>query len=201
MTYIVALTGGICSGKSTVANVFAWLGVPLVDADIIACQVVESGTTALSKIVAHYGYHILLSDGSLNRAVLRQKIFSEQREQKWLNSLLHPLIRQETEVSIASAKGPYVLWVVPLFVENSLCGKANRMLLVDVTPEIQLARTLIRDSITYQQAEQILASQASREQRLACADDVIDNSGEPTTIIQSVTFLHKKYLELAAVFQ
>ncbi|WP_367680280.1 dephospho-CoA kinase [Candidatus Fukatsuia anoeciicola] len=201
MTYIVALTGGICSGKSTIANIFAGLGVPLVDADIIARQVIQSDASILNKIIAHYGHSILLSNGSLNRKKLRQKIFSKQRERTWLNSLLHPLIRRETKLRISLVKKSYVLWIVPLLFENSLHNKANRILLIDVIPEIQLTRVIARDGITYEQAEQILASQASREQRLIYSNDVIINNGELTTINESITFLHKLYLKLAIIFQ
>jgi len=200
MTYIVALTGGICSGKSTIANIFAGLGVPLVDADIIAREVIQSDAGILNKIVAHYGHDILLSNGSLNRAKLRQKIFSKQLEKKWLNSLLHPLVRRETKIRISLIKEPYVLWVIPLLIENSLYNKANRILLIDVTPEIQLTRVIARDGVTHQQAEQILASQASREQRIIYSDDIIINNDELITITQTVTFLHKLYLKLAITF-
>ncbi|MBX9497223.1 dephospho-CoA kinase [Yersinia enterocolitica] len=201
MTYIVALTGGIGSGKSTVANAFANLGVPLVDADIIARQVVEPGMPALVKIASRYGQTILHTDGTLNRAALRKKIFSEPQEKAWLNSLLHPLIQQETQSQLANIDEPYVLWVVPLLVENGLHHRANRVLVVDVAPEIQLARTMARDGITRQQAEDILASQVSRQQRLACADDIIDNSGDPIVIAPQVTLLHQQYLKLAAAAQ
>ncbi len=201
MTYIVALTGGIGSGKSTVANAFANLGVPLVDADIIARQVVEPGMPALMEIASRYGETILHTDGTLNRAALRKKIFSEPQEKAWLNSLLHPLIQQETQSQLANIDEPYVLWVVPLLVENGLHHRANRVLVVDVAPEIQLARTMARDGITRQQAEDILASQVSRQQRLACADDIIDNSGAPIVIAPQVTLLHQQYLKLAAAAQ
>ncbi|HHH0060495.1 TPA: dephospho-CoA kinase [Yersinia enterocolitica] len=201
MTYIVALTGGIGSGKSTVANAFANLGVPLVDADIIARQVVEPGMPALMEIASRYGETILHTDGTLNRAALRKKIFSEPQEKAWLNSLLHPLIQQETQSQLANIDEPYVLWVVPLLVENGLHHRANRVLVVDVAPEIQLARTMARDSITHQQAEDILASQVSRQQRLTCADDIIDNSGDPIVIAPQVTLLHQQYLKLAAAAQ
>ncbi|WP_145509599.1 dephospho-CoA kinase, partial [Yersinia rochesterensis] len=194
MTYIVALTGGIGSGKSTVADAFANLGVPRVDADIIARQVVEPGMPALAAIVSRYGEVILQADGALNRAVLREKIFSEPQEKAWLNSLLHPLIQQETQRQLASIDESYVLWVVPLLVENGLHRRANRVLVVDVAPEIQLARTMARDGITRQQAEHILASQVSRQQRLACADDIIDNSGDPLIIAPQVASLHPQYL-------
>lgn len=201
MTYIVALTGGIGSGKSTVADAFAEFGVPQVDADVIARQVVEPGMPALIDIVSRYGETILHTDGTLNRAVLRNKIFSEPQEKAWLNSLLHPLIQQETQRQLASINEPYVLWVVPLLVENGLHHRANRVLVVDVAPEIQLTRTMARDGITRQQAEDILASQVSRQQRLACADDVIDNSGDPKVIAPQVTLLHQQYLKLAAAAQ
>ncbi|HDL6607917.1 TPA: dephospho-CoA kinase [Yersinia enterocolitica] len=201
MTYIVALTGGIGSGKSTVANAFANLGVPLVDADIIARQVVEPGMPALMEIASRYGETILHTDGTLNRAALRKKIFSEPQEKAWLNSLLHPLIQQETQSQLANIDEPYVLWVVPLLVENGLHHRANRVLVVDVAPEIQLARTMARDGITRQQAEAILASQVSRQQRLTCADDIIDNSGDPIVIAPQVTLLHQQYLKLAAAAQ
>lgn len=201
MTYIVALTGGIGSGKSTVADAFAELGVPLVDADVIARQVVEPGMPALMEITSRYGETILHTDGTLNRAVLRNKIFSEPQEKAWLNSLLHPLIQQETQRQLASINEPYVLWVVPLLIENGLHHRANRVLVVDVTPEIQLTRTMARDGITRQQAEDILASQVSRQQRLACADDIIDNSGDPKVIAPQVTLLHQQYLKLAAAAQ
>ncbi|CQQ39765.1 dephospho-CoA kinase [Yersinia enterocolitica] len=201
MTYIVALTGGIGSGKSTVANAFANLGVPLVDADIIARQMVEPGMPALMEIASRYGETILHTDGTLNRAALRKKIFSEPQEKAWLNSLLHPLIQQETQSQLANIDEPYVLWVVPLLVENGLHHRANRVLVVDVAPEIQLARTMARDGITRQQAEDILASQVSRQQRLTCADDIIDNSGDPIVIAPQVTLLHQQYLKLAAAAQ
>ena len=201
MTYIVALTGGIGSGKSTVADAFANFGVPLVDADIIARQVVELGMPALAAIASRYGDSILQADGSLNRSALRTKIFSEPQEKAWLNSLLHPLIQQETERQLADIDKPYALWIVPLLLENGLQHRANRVLVVDVAPEIQLTRTMARDGITRQQAEHILASQASRQQRLACADDIIDNSGDPLVIAPQVASLHQQYLILAAVAQ
>lgn len=201
MTYIVALTGGIGSGKSTVANLFAHFDVPLIDADIIARQVVEPGMPALAAITSRYGETILQADGTLNRTALREKIFSEPHEKAWLNSLLHPLIQQETQRQLAEIETPYVLWVVPLLVENGLHHCANRVLVIDVAPEIQLARTMARDGITRQQAEHILASQASRQQRLACADDIIDNSGDPLVIAPQVASLHQQYLKLAAAAQ
>ncbi|GKW17106.1 dephospho-CoA kinase [Pectobacterium carotovorum subsp. carotovorum] len=198
MTYIVALTGGIGSGKSTVADEFAKIGATIVDADIIARQVVEPGKPALDTIRIRFGDAILNIDGSLNRTALRQRIFSSPEEKQWLNNLLHPLIHQETQALFQAASAPYILWVVPLLVENGLQQRAQRILVVDVDKETQLARTLARDGISQQQAENILAAQATREQRLAYADDIIDNSRCPNVLAPQVAELHRQYLKLAA---
>ncbi|MFI8415195.1 dephospho-CoA kinase [Serratia sp. NPDC078593] len=198
MAYIVALTGGIGSGKSTVADAFARHGVTLVDADVIARDVVQLGTPSLAAIATHFGQEMLLPDGTLNRAALRQRIFSNPDEKTWLNNLLHPVIQQETQHQLAQAASPYVLWIVPLLVENNLQSRANRVLVVDVDSETQLVRTMMRDGISRQQAQNILSAQATRAQRLAVADDVIDNSGTATGIEPHVAALHRRYLELAA---
>ena len=198
MSYIVALTGGIGSGKSTVAESFARHGVNIVDADIIARQVVAPGEPALDALTARFGESILLADGSLNRPALRERIFTYPVEKEWVNALLHPIIHARTQKLIAQAESPYVLWVVPLLVENGLQAQANRVLVVDVDPQTQLARTMSRDGISRQQAESILAAQVSREKRLACADDIIDNSGDPETIEPRVALLHRRYLQLSA---
>jgi dephospho-CoA kinase len=197
MAYIVALTGGIGSGKSTIADAFARLGAPIVDADVIARQVVEPETPALIAISAHFGNEMLLADGSLNRSALRQRIFSDPDEKAWLNQLLHPLIHQETQRQLATINEPYVLWVVPLLVENHLQDRADRILVVDVAPETQLTRTIARDGISRKQAQDILSAQATREQRLSVADDIIDNSGTAQGIEPYVAALHQRYLELA----
>lgn len=198
MVYTVALTGGIGSGKSTVANEFAHLGINVIDADIIARQVVESGTPALATIAEHFGTAMLTPEGTLNRRALREKIFSHPDEKIWLNALLHPLIQQETQRQRQKITSPYALWVVPLLVENNLHHRADRVLVVDVTRETQIQRTLQRDHISREQAENILAAQATREARLAIADDIINNNGAPDTIISDVARLHAHYLELAA---
>ncbi|WP_346827005.1 dephospho-CoA kinase [Serratia inhibens] len=197
MAYIVALTGGIGSGKSTVADAFARHGVEIVDADIIARQVVEPGAPALDAIVERFGNEMLLADGTLNRSALRQRIFSNPDEKRWLNQLLHPLIHQETQRQLAQVASPYALWVVPLLVENNLQARADRVLVVDVDSETQLARTVARDGIDRQQAQNIMSAQATREQRLAVADDTIDNSGTAQGIEPFVAALHRRYLELA----
>ncbi|EMF0719089.1 dephospho-CoA kinase [Citrobacter freundii] len=200
MRYTVALTGGIGSGKSTVANAFADLGINIIDADIIARQVVEPGMPALKAIAEHFGSELIAADGSLQRRILRERIFSDPDEKAWLNALLHPLIQQETQRQFQQATSPYLLWVVPLLVENALYKKADRVLVVDVTPETQLRRTMQRDDVTREHVEQILAAQATREARLAVADDVIDNNGAPDDIIPDVARLHALYLQYASQF-
>lgn len=200
MRYTVALTGGIGSGKSTVADAFTDLGITVIDADIIARQMVEPGQPALNAIAEHFGSELIAADGTLRRRALRERIFSHPEEKAWLNALLHPLIQQETQRQFQQATSPYVLWVVPLLVENRLYQKANRVLVVDVTPETQLMRAMQRDDVTREHVEHILAAQATREARLAVADDVIDNNGAPDAIASDVARLHASYLQLASQF-
>ncbi|MDC9606239.1 dephospho-CoA kinase [Xenorhabdus griffiniae] len=197
MTYIVALTGGIGSGKTTISNVFSSLGVPLVDADIIAREVVAPGTPALQAIIAHFGVDILLPNGSLNRAMLRQKIFAAPEEKLWLNALLHPLIQTETQRQLNQVTAPYVIWVVPLLIENNLMHLADRVLVVDIPVEVQITRTMARDGINREQVENILAAQASRQDRLEKADDVIVNHNSEQDITSRVAELHQQYLKQA----
>lgn len=201
MSYTVALTGGIGSGKSTIANAFVNLGVDMVDADIIARQVVEPGTPALATIQARFGAQIVDEQGQLIRSRLREIIFRSPDEKAWLNQLLHPLIQQETQRQLALCHSPWRLWVVPLLVENHLYYQADRVLVVDADREIQLQRTLARDNVSLEQAQNILAAQATREARLAVADDIIDNNGTPESVLPRVAELHQRYLALAAAKQ
>ncbi|EML7170009.1 dephospho-CoA kinase [Klebsiella aerogenes] len=198
MGYTVALTGGIGSGKSTVADDFAHLGVTVIDADIIARQVVEPGTPALLAIAERFGPQMINDDGSLNRRRLRERIFAHSEDKAWLNALLHPLIQQETRRQMQASTSPYLLWVVPLLVENRLTDKADRVLVVDVPKETQIERTIRRDGVSREHAEHILAAQATREQRLAAADDVIENMGSADAVASHVARLHDKYLMLAS---
>ena len=198
MGYTVALTGGIGSGKSTVADEFAHLGVTVIDADIIARQVVEPGTPALLAIAERFGPQMLNDDGCLNRRRLRERIFAHSEDKAWLNALLHPLIQQETRRQMQASTSPYLLWVVPLLVENRLTDKADRILVVDVPKETQIERTIRRDGVSREHAEHILAAQATREQRLAAADDVIENMGSADAVASHVARLHEKYLMLAS---
>jgi dephospho-CoA kinase len=196
--YVVAITGGIGSGKTTVANQFATLGIEVIDADLIAREVVEPGTPALTAIANHFGPGILDEQGRLDRRVLRERIFSEPAAKHWLNALLHPLIRSEMLRQCAAASSPYCLLVVPLLVENRLMNLADRVLVIDVDEATQIERTCRRDGVSRAQAEAILAAQASRAERLAVADDVLDNqSGTSETILARILALHETYLAFA----
>lgn len=196
--YVVAITGGIGSGKTTVANQFAALGIEVIDADLIAREVVEPGTPALAAIASHFGPGILDEQGRLDRRVLRERIFSEPAAKHWLNALLHPLIRSEMLRQCAAASSPYCLLVVPLLVENRLMNLADRVLVIDVDEATQIERTCRRDGVSRDQAKAILAAQASRAERLAVADDVLDNqSGTSETIRARILALHETYLAFA----
>ncbi|MEZ9624216.1 dephospho-CoA kinase [Aliivibrio fischeri] len=198
MSYVVAITGGIGSGKTTVADRFqALYNINIVDADIIAREVVNPGTEGLAQIEQHFGPQILLDDGHLNRAKLRECIFSEPSEKQWLNDLLHPLIRSEMQRQIALSTSEYTLLVVPLLVENKLQYLANRVLVVDVLEQTQINRTVNRDKVNHQQVKAILASQASREERLAIADDIINNDQQNNDLDMKISLLHEKYLLLS----
>ena len=204
--YVVAITGGIGSGKTTVANQFAALGIEVVDADLIAREVVAPGTPALAAITSHFGPEILTEQGLLDRRVLRERIFSDQAAKSWLNALLHPIIRSEMLRQCAAVSSPYCLLVVPLLVENRLTEladrvlvMADRVLVIDVDEATQIERTCHRDGVSREQAQAILASQASRSERLAMADDVLDNqSGTTETIRARILALHETYLAFAS---
>ena len=195
---IIGLTGGIGSGKTTVANMFAKLGVDIVDADVVAREVVELGTKGLAEIVGHFGESILAADGTLDRAQLRNKVFSDEAAKAWLNQLLHPLIREEIFAQLASAQSNYKILVAPLLIENGLSEHVARVLVVDVTKEQQIERTLKRDRSSPEIINNIIAAQVSREERLSKADDIINNSSPSLSEIeQQVKALHQEYLSLA----
>ena len=197
--YVVAITGGIGSGKTTVANQFAALGIEVVDADLIAREVVEPGTPALAAIASHFGPGILDEQGQLDRRALRERIFSDPAAKSWLNALLHPIIRSEMLRQCAAVSSPYCLLVVPLLVENRLTELADRVLVIDVDEATQIERTCRRDGVSREQAQAILASQASRSERLTMADDVLDNqSGTTETIRERILALHETYLAFAS---
>ncbi|MCS6230715.1 dephospho-CoA kinase [Shewanella baltica] len=195
--FVVGLTGGIGSGKTTVANLFAAEGITLVDADIVAREVVAPGSKGLETIVTHFGAEILTPEGELDRAKLRQRIFSHPEEREWLNQLLHPMIRQEMLAQVEKATSAYVIMVVPLLFENGLDRLVNRTLVVDISPELQINRTVKRDNVDASQVNNIISSQCSRSEKLARADDIIDNQGEISTLKREVLALHQRYLQLS----
>ncbi|RUO62658.1 dephospho-CoA kinase [Pseudidiomarina insulisalsae] len=197
MMWVLGLTGGIGSGKTTVSDLFAQHGIKVVDADVIARHIMDKGGKALSAVGERYGKEALLESGELNRAWLREKIFAEPDEKQWLNDLTHPLIREQILAALEAADSPYVILSAPLLVENNLTKYCNRVLVVDVSEETQRQRTLQRDNVSAEQVEQILRSQASREERLAAADDIINNEGKPDTLPAQVRELHEKYLGYA----
>lgn len=194
MPYVVALSGGVASGKSTIANLFAQLGVPIIDADIIARQVVEVGTEALAQIVKHFSTEILLPNGELDRSQLREIIFNNDHERLWLNNLLHPIIHQITQKQIAKQTAPYVIWVVPLLIENNLHQLADRVLMVDVPETLQMERLIYRDKISESLAKRMILTQVPLAERLSYADDIIVNNGNLASLSEQVNKLHQQYL-------
>jgi dephospho-CoA kinase len=194
----IGLTGGIASGKSTVAQRFAELGIPVVDADVAAREVVAPGTPGLARVIERFGPIILAENGELDRPALRELIFNDPGARQDLEAILHPLIRATMEHSAEAALGPYVVMAIPLLVESGARGRVDRVLVVDVDETAQLRRVQTRDGSSLDQARAILASQVSRTARLAAADDVLLNSGTVTDLRQGVDRLHQKYLRMAA---
>lgn len=194
----IGLTGGIASGKTLVANCFAELGVPVIDTDQIARDIVEPGQPALNEIRDRFGAAVLTPAGALDRRRMRELVFEDDDRRAALEAILHPRIRRETAVRARAADGPYVLLVVPLLVETGFDGLADRVLVVDCPVELQKARLLTRDTEDPEQVERILAAQASRAERLAAADDIVDNSGTVEATREQVRKLHEQYLAIAA---
>ena len=197
-TFVVGLTGGIGSGKSAATAIFEKHGIDIVDADEVARYVVEVGSEGLQQIAAHFGETILLEDGSLNRAALREKVFAAEEEKIWLNSLLHPLIRSRMQQLISESTSSYCILSVPLLVENKLTEMCNHVVVVDCPEAMQLERALKRDGSTEQTIKSIMASQASRKERIDAANDVLDNSTTLDALASQVSTLHQKLLSLAS---
>ena len=193
----VGLTGGIASGKTTVANLFAALGVPIVDSDVLAREVLEPGSPLLAEVFAHFGADVKQSDGGLDRRALRARVFADPEERRWLEERTHPVIRALTDARCDAARGPYVMVAIPLLVETGGADRFDRVLVVDVDPAIQLARLQARDGSTRAEAERILAAQATRAARLAVANDVIRNDGDLAALRDQVAELHRQYVEAA----
>jgi dephospho-CoA kinase len=198
MATIIAITGGIGSGKSTVAALFSALGAPVIESDHLARQLVEPGTPAFTAIVDRFSPRVLSADGQLDRTYLRHLLLNYPETKAWLEQLLHPLIYQESWQRLNTVKAPYALWVVPLLVEKGWQAGTERTAVVDSSPAQQLARLIERDQVSYQQAQALLTLQCDRHRRLAAADDVIDNHGAPTGLPPQVLSLHQQYLQLAA---
>jgi dephospho-CoA kinase len=198
--FIVGLTGGIGSGKSTIARHFIDLGVSCIDADLTAREVVQSGEPALVAIKEHFGNVVLLADGTLDRSKLREIVFADQTARQWLNDLLHPLIRQRMLQQCQQANGPYCILMVPLLFENNLQSLVQKTLVIDVDEMTQIRRTMQRDNVTYEQVNAIMAAQFSRQQRQLLADDIITNSDDitPEQRQTEVNKLHLIYMQLAA---
>jgi dephospho-CoA kinase len=194
----VGLTGGIASGKSTVAGLFAALGVPIIDTDQIAREVVAPGTPALAAIAQRFGPGVLGPDGQLDRRALRSLVFAQPQARLDLEALTHPAIQAATEAQSRAAGGAYQLIAVPLLVEKDLKSRYDRVLVVDCDPALQRQRLIVRDGAGEGEAQAILAAQASRAQRLAVADDVIVNAGDIAALAPQVERLHAAYLAAAA---
>lgn len=195
--YVVGLTGGIGSGKSTVARLFARLGVHVVDADQSARAVVQPGSAALEQIEVHFGSEMISSDGQLDRKALRERVFANDSERQWLESLLHPLIFDNTLQQLNSAVSDYVILESPLLLETTQKELVARVLVVDLPENLQLERALSRDDATKQQIQAIMAAQLSRKQRLKMADDVIYNNQSLRELELQVLALHQTYLNYA----
>jgi len=198
---IIGLTGGIGSGKSAVSDRFEKLGIAVVDADIASRVVVEPGKPALREIANHFGADILQTDGGLNRALLREKIFATPAERKWLETLLHPLINEYIFAELAKAPSAYAILANPLLFETRQDEACDRILVVDVPVELQVSRTIARDNNSEEQVRAIIAAQISREDRLKRADDVIVNDQDLAHLDSETQRLHQSYTALASETQ
>jgi len=194
---VVALTGGIGSGKSTVAERFAALGVPVIDADRIAHELTAPGGAALEAIFDAFGPAIMDPDGGLDRAALRRIVFSDQAARERLEAILHPRIRTRMLEQLSAASGAYAVLVIPLLFETRQADLADRVLVVDLPEDEQIRRVRLRSGLEVEEIRRILSSQIARPLRLAGADDVIDNSGDPAALDAKVENLHRIYLALA----
>lgn len=196
--FVVGLTGGIASGKTVVSNLFAKLGVEVIDTDLIARELVEPGQPALRAIADHFGESILNGE-QLNRKKLGKIIFDDANERLWLNQLLHPKIRQEVQKRIVKSQALYCLCVIPLLTQSDDYPYLNRVCVVDVPEAVQLGRLMERDQLSASEAALRLKAQASRDDRLTLADDVIENTGTLETLKQRVQELHQRYLSMSGV--
>ena len=195
--FTVVMTGGIASGKTSASDLFASHGVPILDTDLAARAVVEPGQPALDEIKARFGSDVITASGELNRAALREIIFGHPEKRRELETILHPKIRAHINQQKDQLDAPYCIIVVPLFLESGRGYETDRLLVIDVPIEVQRERLAQRDSTTPEQIEQILNSQATRDERLSAADDVIDNTASPDALAARVAELHQQYLSQA----
>ncbi|MFK7912903.1 MAG: dephospho-CoA kinase [Pseudomonadales bacterium] len=199
--FIVGITGGIGSGKTAVSDRFAALDITIVDADLASRAVVEPGQPALRAIAEHFGEHLIDPEGALDRRALRDIVFADPDQRRWLEQLTHPLINQYLVDNLAAATTAYAMLASPLLSETGQSRYCHRVLVVDVPVELQIERTVARDASSAEQVRAIIAAQASREDRLALADDVIVNDQDLAHLDREVARLHQIYLDLAAAEQ
>ena len=195
---IIGLTGGIGSGKSTVAGLFRSKGIEIIDADLVAREVVDPGEPALDQITAYFGDSVLDQQGALRRDELRKRVFADSSARVWLEQLLHPLIEQRIRQQLAACQSDYCILMSPLLLETNQRELVDRVLVVDVSRETQLQRTLQRDTSSRETVEAIIDVQLSRHDRIELADDVIDNDGKVSDLAHQVDRLHDSYLQMAA---
>lgn len=196
-TWVIGLTGGIGSGKTAVSDGFAEKGVPIIDADIIAREVVAIGSQGLEKITAKFGPSVVLESGALNRASLREIVFHNSEAKEWLNKCLHPLIREKMLHDIQAVNSPYCILAVPLLLENGLDAMVDRVLVVDCNEELQLERAMKRDGSNEATIRNIIASQISRTERVKRADEIIQNNGSLDDLPPQIEALHQSFMQLA----
>lgn len=196
---VIALTGGVASGKTAVARRFEALGVHVHDADVAAREVIEPGTTGLAAVVDAFGAGVLDASGRLDRPAMRQRVFAEPQARKTLEAIIHPRVREWLHERVAADDGPYCLLAIPLLAENIEHYRwVDRVLLVDVPEQLQISRLIARDGIDETLARRMLTNQATRSERLVLADDIIENSGDESSLDHAVAELHQRYLTLAA---
>lgn len=195
--FVVGITGGIGSGKTAVSDSFAELGIKVVDADVASRVVVEPGRPALDAIRKHFGDAVIQADGALDRAAMRQRVFADEADRRWLEALLHPMIAEEIRSGLTSATSPYAILVSPLLFEAGQVEMVNRVLVVDVPEELQLQRTAARDGNSEEQVRAIMRAQTDRETRRGRADDIIVNDGTLKDLKAEVARLHATYLDLS----
>ena len=195
--YVVGLTGGIGSGKTAAADIFQSLGITIINADALSREVVEPGQPALTSIAEHFGSDVIAADGSLDRALMRTRVFSDPEHRAWLEALLHPLIADLIRQRLADADSPYAILETPLLFETDQHRLVDRTLVIDVSEETQLARAMQRDCSDADTIRSIIAAQIDRDERSARADDLVSNEGDLSALRNEIERLHKKYIEMA----